>query len=138
MPGHLIRRLHQISTQHFAARMRGSPLEVTPVQFAALDAIRSRPGIDQATVAALIAYDKVTIGGVIDRLVAKGLVSRRVSAHDKRAREVRMTARGERIYRSLLERVERAQEDMLARLNAEERRHLMALMRKAIAGELGV
>ena len=137
MPGHLIRRLHQVSTQYFAARMRDSRLEVTPVQFAALDAIRCRPGIDQVSVAALIAYDKVTIGGVIDRLVAKGLVSRRVSAHDRRAREVRMTARGEKLYRSLLPRVEQVQEDTLARLDTHERQQLMALLRKAIPEDLG-
>ena len=49
-----------------------------------------------------------------------------------------MTPRGDRVYRSLLKRVEKAQEDMLARLDAEERRQLMALMRKAIAEDLSV
>ena len=34
MPGHLIRRLHQLSTQCFANRMRAAGFDVTPVQFA--------------------------------------------------------------------------------------------------------
>ena len=53
MPGHLIRRLHQISTQVFVARARAAGCDITPVQFAALDALLDHPGIDQASVAAL-------------------------------------------------------------------------------------
>ena len=70
MAGHLIRRLQQISTQVFTTRAREAGFDLTSVQFAAMDAIREKPGIDQAGVAAMIAYDKATIGGVIDRLVA--------------------------------------------------------------------
>ncbi|WP_292685703.1 MarR family transcriptional regulator [Novosphingobium sp.] len=83
MPGHLIRRLQQQSTQVFAARMREAGFDITPVQFAAMDALAARPGIDQATLAQLIAYDRATIGGVVDRLEGKGWSS---------ARSARLTA----------------------------------------------
>jgi DNA-binding MarR family transcriptional regulator len=71
MAGHLIRRLNQITSSVFLARMHEHGLELTSVQFAALSAIKARPGIDQASLAGLIAYDRATITGVIDRLVAK-------------------------------------------------------------------
>ena len=72
MPGHLIRRLHQISVSVFTSQAAGAGFDVTPVQFAALSTIEAYPAIDQAGLARLIAYDRVTIGGVVDRLVQKG------------------------------------------------------------------
>ncbi|WP_295314011.1 MarR family winged helix-turn-helix transcriptional regulator [Roseobacter sp.] len=62
-----------------------------PVQFAALDAIYTDPGLDQARVAATIAYDKATTGGVIDRLEQKGILKGSISKSDRPAREVRLT-----------------------------------------------
>ncbi|HOB14492.1 MAG TPA: MarR family transcriptional regulator, partial [Novosphingobium sp.] len=114
MPGHLIRRLQQQSTQLFAARMREAGFDITPVQFAAIDALAARPGIDQATLAQLIAYDRATIGGVIDRLEGKGLVERTISAADRRAREVRLTEEGERVHRELMPVVRLVQQDIMA------------------------
>lgn len=132
MPGHLIRRLHQQSSQVFTARMKEAGIEITSVQFAALDAIRAHPGIDQAGVAALIAYDRATIGGVIDRLEGKGLIERVVSSRDRRAREVRLTAEGERAYAVLLPIVRDLQEDILGGLTAAERSRFLALAAKAV------
>ena len=51
MPGHLIRRAHQVSSAVFHDRMQREGLDVTPFQFAALSAIAQNPGVDQATVA---------------------------------------------------------------------------------------
>ena len=48
MAGHLIRRLHQHSTQIFVQRTQAAGFDVTPVQFAALDAIFAHPATDQA------------------------------------------------------------------------------------------
>ena len=72
LPGHLIRRLHQISVAQFMDQMAAEGVDLTPVQFSAMAAIRRHPGIDQASVAGLIAYDRATLGKVVDRLVEKG------------------------------------------------------------------
>ena len=134
MAGHLIRRLQQISTQVFTTRAREAGFDLTSVQFAAMDAIRDKPGIDQAGVAAMIAYDKATIGGVIDRLVAKGLVARSVSERDRRAREVRLTKDGQRIFDALLPVVRDLQDDILAPLTPEDRARFLDLSRRVIDG----
>ncbi|MFA5682853.1 MAG: MarR family transcriptional regulator, partial [Hydrogenophaga sp.] len=60
MAGHLIRRLHQQSTQVFVQRTQAAGFDLTSVQFAALDAIHAHPGTDQASVAEMIAYDRAT------------------------------------------------------------------------------
>ncbi|WP_323037130.1 MarR family transcriptional regulator [Pararhodobacter sp.] len=132
MAGHLIRRLHQISTQVFMARMRDAGIDVTQVQFAAMDAIRANPGVDQASVAALIAYDRATIGGVIDRLVSKGYVARTVSDRDRRAREVQLTAEGARLFDDLLPLVRGLQDEILSKLTPAERETFVALAHKTI------
>ena len=133
MPGHLVRRLHQISTSIFAERMAAAGHDVTPVQYAALATLADNPGIDQATLAGLIAYDRVTIGGVVDRLEAKGLVERAVNDRDRRSRVVRLTEAGVALEKNLAPIVAGLQEDILCGLCADERRQLLGLLAKAAA-----
>lgn len=132
MAGHLIRRLHQQSTQVFQAQTQTAGLELTSVQFAALDAISRQPGIDQAGLAATIGFDRATIGGVIDRLEAKGLLLRSVSERDRRARLLRLTAKGERLLAASRPVVEALQAKILAPLSAVERGQFLALAQKAL------
>jgi DNA-binding MarR family transcriptional regulator len=86
MPGHLARRFQQIAVAVFMAEVEDAGFDLTPVQYVALAAVAANPGIDQVTLAGLIAYDRTTITGVVDRLVLKGLMSRVESSRDRRAR----------------------------------------------------
>lgn len=132
MVGHLIRRLHQVSTQVFSAQIKAAGFDLTSVQFAALDAIRAHPGADQAQIAALIAYDKATIGGVVDRLERKGLISRTPSKRDRRAREVRLSAAGKQMIDAMTPIVRALQGEILAPLSEAERCTFLALATKAL------
>lgn len=132
MPGHLIRRMQQTAVHLFAARIRKSGHDLTPVQFAALEAIDTNPGMDQAGIAALIAFDKATIGGVVSRLEQKGLVARTVSKHDRRARALELTDAGRETLARLVPLVEQVQDDILANLNPEERARFLALAARLI------
>jgi DNA-binding MarR family transcriptional regulator len=132
MAGHLIRRLHQQSTQVFVQRTQAAGFDLTPVQFAALDAIQAHPGIDQARVAEMIAYDRATIGGVIDRLDQKGWVRRVVSERDRRARELSLTAKGRRVLAGLLPIVRDLQDEILQPLGDAERALFLDLARRVV------
>ncbi len=132
MAGHLIRRLHQQSTQVFQARTQAAGFDLTSVQFAALDAIARQPGIDQASLAATISFDRATIGGVIDRLEHKGLVQRVISAQDRRARQLHLTPAGEQLLSASRPVVEGLQADILAPLSPAERTAFVALAHKAL------
>ncbi len=127
MPGHLIRRLNQISTGLFQDRMAALGHDLTPVQFAALATLRDRPDVDQATLAGLIAHDRATIGGVLDRLEGKGLVARRVDPADRRARLVRLTGAGAELLATVLPHVTALQDGILAGLDPAERAQFVAL-----------
>ena len=131
MPGHLIRRLHQISVSVFTAKMAEAGFDLTPVQFAALATIDEHQGIDQATLAGLIAHDRVTIGGVVDRLSQKGYVERRVSPQDRRARELVLTEHGRRLLTLVTPIVREAQTQMLVGLDEQDRATLTRLLRRA-------
>ena len=131
LPGHLIRRLQQVAVAIFATRFEDAKIDLTPVQFAALHTIELSPGIDQASLAGMIAYDRTTIGGVVDRLMQKGLIRREVSEKDKRARLVYLTEEGTALLREARPAVLEVQDVILKGLSAAERQTFMELLAKA-------
>jgi DNA-binding MarR family transcriptional regulator len=132
-PGHLARRFQQIAVAVFHAEVEAAGYDLTPVQYAALTTIATQPGIDQATLAGLIAYDRTTITGVVDRLVQKGLLVRRASRTDRRAHALQITNEGRRTLDGIEPAVEAAQRVMMGGLSTTEAATLMRLLRKAIA-----
>ncbi len=130
MAGHLIRRLNQISMSIFNERMRATGHALTSVQFAAMNALHAKPGLDQASLAGVIAYDRATIGGVVDRLEGKGLVKRIVNERDRRARTITLTPEGEQILHELIPVVKRFQDEILLGLNEAERAEFLRLAAK--------
>ena len=131
MPGHLIRRLNQISVAIFSEHMARAGLHLTPVQFAALSAIRDHPGVDQATVSGLVAYDRATLGKVIDRLEARGLVLRETSPRDRRAKVLRLTPEGLAQLDRASPLVEALQPEIVAGLTEAEQAEFLRLLDKA-------
>jgi MarR family transcriptional regulator, temperature-dependent positive regulator of motility len=132
MPGHLIRRMHQASTAIFDVETRSAGQDLTSVQFAALTVIAAQPGLDQATLASAIAYDRVTIGGVIDRLEQKGFVRREIAKGDRRSRRLHLLPAGKVALDAVTPHVRRAQDLMLQGLSQTEGATLLRLLRKAL------
>ena len=132
MPGHLIRRLNQLSTNVFQQAMKASGHRLTSVQFAAMVTLQQQPDIEQAQLAALIAYDRATIGGVIDRLEQKGYVTRQVSDQDRRARLCRLTRTGEQLLAEISPTVIELQNEILAGLNPDEVDQFTSLAQKVL------
>jgi DNA-binding MarR family transcriptional regulator len=132
MAGHLIRRLHQQSTHIFVQRTQEAGFDLTPVQYAALEVIFTQPGIDQACVAEMIGYDRATIGGVIDRLEKKGWIRRVISERDRRARELSLSAKGNKVRETLRPIVESIQKDILAPLSESDRECFIRLTRQIV------
>lgn len=133
MPGHLARRFQQIAVAVFLAEVEKTSYDLTPVQYAALAAVGGNPKIDQVTLAGLVAYDRTTITGVVDRLVQKGLVARLESSRDRRARELKITDAGRRTLRGIAPAVEAAQRVILGGLTEKEAKELVRLLQKVVA-----
>lgn len=132
LPGHLARRFHQISSTLFDLEMSRAGIVLTPVQFAALVEVRDRPGIDQATLAGTIAYDRTTIGGVVDRLVDKGLAERFTDPTDRRCKRLKLTALGLETLSRAEPLVSTSQQELVSSLTAHEQEQLIALMQKVV------
>ncbi len=134
MPGHYIRRMQQVAVRLFAEHVEG---DMTPVQFAALSALADSPDIGQAALAALIGYDRATIGGVIDRLETKGHVRRRADPDDRRSNILSLTDTGRAALETARPQVEAVQEKLLGPLSASERIVYERLCRTILAANGG-
>ena len=131
-PGHLIRRAHQLAVAVFMEETGDH--DVTPVQFAILNALMDDPGEDQVTLAGKVAFDAATFGSVIGRLEAKGWVRREADAGDRRRKLLWVTAGGEQAALSMKRAVGKAQKRILGPLEAGEREELVRLLGKLVAG----
>ena len=129
-PGYLFRRMQQIAVAIFVEECRAHDL--TPVQFAALVAIHTHPGIDATRLSAVIAFDRSTLGNVIERLEAKKLIERKPSTEDKRVKLLYLTRAGAALLRDITPSVDRAQARMLQPLKPADRKALMALLSQLV------
>ena len=129
-PGYLFRRMQQIAVAIFMEECRS--FDLTPVQYAALIAIHTHPGIDATRLSAVIAFDRSTLGSVIERLETKKLIERKPSPDDKRVKLLYLTKSGATLLRDVTSSVERAQARMLQPLKPADRRALMALLEQLV------
>lgn len=129
-PGHLIRRAQQIAVAIFLEEC--AEHDITPVQYAALVAIREHPGIDATRLSALIAFDRSTLGSVLERLEARKLVTRFSSDDDKRIKVLGITTAGHALIKRAEAAVVRTQERILAPLQPSERHKLMELLGRLV------
>jgi MarR family transcriptional regulator, lower aerobic nicotinate degradation pathway regulator len=130
LPGHHIRRLHQIAVAIFLQETEAHG--ITPVQYAALQTVANAPGIDQRTLAGTIGFDTSTIGGVIDRLEARGLLTRNAKPDDRRVRLLTLTTDGHALLREIQPDMQRAQQRMLEPLPPRQRAEFLKMLRTLV------
>lgn len=128
--GHLSRRFDQVC--HGIITEAATPDGLTRLQFAVLVGIADLPGIDQRRLADAIGIVPVNAGQMLRELEAMGLVERRTNGEDRRARELRLTAKGARVVQRVLPRNLAACARIVAPLTAKERETLMDLLIRVI------
>lgn len=136
LPGHLIRRLQQIAVAIFLQESEG--LGITPVQYAAMQAIDDTPGLDQRTLSRTIGFDTSTIGGVIDRLEARGLLTRNTVAEDRRVRRLTLTPDGQALLAAVVPGMLRAQVRILEPLPENQRPDFLRMLALLVRSHHGV
>ena len=129
-PGYLFRRMQQIAVAIFMEEC--GAFDLTPVQYAALVAIHAHPGIDATRLSAVIAFDRSTLGNVIERLETKGYIARKPSREDKRIKLLYLTESGAVLLRDIMPSVDRAQVRMLQPLKPADRKTLLALLTQLV------
>jgi DNA-binding MarR family transcriptional regulator len=90
----------------------------------------------QTALAQTVGLDKTTMVVTIDALERAGLVARRMSSTDRRARVIAVTEAGERTVREAEAIAHRVHEDVLSALPEEERRVFLEALNRLVAGRL--
>ncbi|OGB42585.1 MAG: MarR family transcriptional regulator, partial [Burkholderiales bacterium RIFOXYC2_FULL_59_8] len=126
-PGHLIRRAQQIAVSKFH-EVHGR--QVTPIQYAVLRTLFESPGVDQVTLAQLIALDTSSTADIATRLEAKGWILREVLP--RRQRSLLLTPAGEAVLQGMRSGIEQMYLGMMDSLDGTEQREFMRLLRKFV------
>lgn len=130
LPGHLIRRCHQISLGIFHDECK--VLGLTPIQYGTLAAIQANPRIEQITLSGLIGVDRTSIGDVLLRLEKRGLIARNADEKDRRLRRLTITGAGTALLASAQDSVMRVQERLLAPLDSQEQALFLRLLGRIV------
>jgi DNA-binding MarR family transcriptional regulator len=130
-PGHLIRRSHQVAVALFMEDLADQ--DITPVQLAALTAVVDEDDLDATRLAELVAFDRSTVGSVLERLETKGWIEREYRDGDRRTKRLHATAAGRAKVRSLTEAMRDSQERLLAVFEPDEQVRFQELLAKFIA-----
>ena len=130
MPGHLLRRCHQIAVAVFLDECQA--FDLTPLQYVILAALATHGALDKATIGGITALDRTTVSVVLKNLQERGFVSSRASEADRRATLNEITAAGRATLRAAEPDVVRAQERMLAPLESGERSEFIRLLDKMV------
>lgn len=128
-PGHLLRRAHQIAASIFHDEMGQL---VTPVQYAILRTLREHPGIDQVSLAGLVAMDTSTAASVATRLEEKGLLTRHVDARNRRQRALHLTDEGRTLLHQVESGIDRLHHRLFAGFSEAEETQFMVLLKKLV------
>ncbi|MEC9431716.1 MAG: MarR family transcriptional regulator [Pseudomonadota bacterium] len=132
LPGHLLRRCHQIVVALFLDEC--AVHDLTPLQFAVLGVLRQFGPLDQVSLGGLAALDRTTVAVVLRNLEERGLVTRNQSRRDRRAKIVTITERGAEVAIAAEPAAMRAQERALAPLDDAESVEFVRLLRKLAEG----
>lgn len=130
LPAHLLRRAHQQSTALFAMELPDEDL--TAIQYAALVTIADLGEPDSTAVSRVIGVDRATLGGVVERLEKKGLLSRTPSAADRRAKVLCLTGEGHALLSRVEPAVKRVQARLTQPLSSEEQKTLCDLLSRMV------
>src|SRR5579884_2447847 len=128
--GQLFFRLWRASHTRTAQAL--DSIGLTPALFAVLNVLGAGEGIIQQQLSSDMGIDPSAMVKLINELESAGLAERRRRPHDRRAWEVVITPKGRRTLERARRLALRVEDEVLAGLNAADRRQLLRLMRQAL------
>lgn len=111
---------------------RVAAFDLTPQLFQALDVLHEFPDSTMRDFSDRMFCDASNSTGLIDRLEERGLAERRVSASDRRAKVVRLTPAGMRLFKKVDDAVWVDAPPAIAKLSAADQRTLREIVDRAI------
>lgn len=132
--GFLLSRASGLVVRATNAALTGDGLRVRQYSVLAL-AADAEDGISQRDLAAALGLDPSQVVLLVDELAAAGLVERRLSPNDRRAKLVAATTEGRRLRQRAAERAEAALRERTAVLTDDDRADLVALLQRLVEGQ---
>lgn len=126
VPVSLSRRFFQICMA--VAAEVGAQEGLTATQVGALTYLYDEPELDQIALAARLGIDRSNTSALLDVLEKKGLVERKVSKADRRAKLVRLTRKGVQTRDRLRPKGGVAQAGILAPLSSRDRERFLDML----------
>lgn len=123
--GYRLRLAQQAVFRDFAS----SVAELSPGRVGILLLVEANPGVTQSRLAQAVSLDRSTMVGVVDLLEGKRLIERRRGA-DRRTNGLWLTTEGRAMVARLKRRIQAHERRVAARLSAQERAQLLALLAK--------
>ena len=105
-------------------------LNLTRSQWQVLAYVAYNPGIQQGALADILEVQPITLGRILDKLQADGLVERRHHATDRRIWLLRTTEAAQPVLEKMTQIGQASRADALAGIPEPERDRLMALLSK--------
>lgn len=131
--GYHLRRASAVFGSDFARAVAGEGLRQVP--FAILSVIGANPGIRQGAAGSLLGIQRANMVALISELVEAGHVDRRQAGEDRRAFALTLTPAGAALLARSTSRLLAHEAALLADFSPEERRGLIALIRRIAARE---
>ncbi len=124
-PGHLIRRAQQVHTSVWATVVGE---DLTSSQFAVLNVLHDKPGIDQTTLSQVASLDTSTCQDIVARLKKRGLIERLRDASDGRRWLLRLSEKGVQTRATVVPRVKEVGELLLGSMSPQDRNEFSRLL----------
>jgi DNA-binding MarR family transcriptional regulator len=128
-PTHLLHQAEQAAERLFAANAMGS---ITPRQLAVLVTVSENEGLNQTEVAERTGIHDASVAQIVSRLVRKGLLQRRRSREDTRAKVLRLTDEGGRLLETADPMARNVDALLLAVLPTAERKPFLAALQAIV------
>ncbi|HKR81939.1 MAG TPA: MarR family transcriptional regulator [Candidatus Saccharimonadales bacterium] len=104
------------------------------MQMITLCSMEPEKGTPMNTISCLLNCDASNVTGIVDRLLAQGLIVREECSHDRRVKLIRPTEKGVALQAKLLDEVRAYAPESFNNLDANQKKQLLELV-KLVLGE---
>ena len=93
---------------------------------------RKEEGLPMNELARFLSVSRPAVTGLVDRLIAQGLVQREDDARDRRVVRVRITAKGQKIVTNIWEQKRRMITEVFGKISPRDRSEYLSIVQKVV------
>jgi len=123
----LLAKAYQKAHGDFKKRISGFGL--TPIQHLILEALWEEDGLSAGDIGKKLVLDAATLSGVLERMTAGGWILKKTDPQDKRIQRVYLSRKARNSRPKLAKERDQANENILSKLNLEEKLLLRRFLR---------